>query len=315
MCPPKTLHVRVAWLVAVHASYPVDKYLLWERHGQEWTAELGRVAAQDASFRITYGHVVATDSAVIALAQPTEPVNRIRGMIGERLRLPPETGNEADLVHTTLFRYGGALSDPDKLLARLDSTSAETTAEVEELVVSKELVYPSLEAEVLGRLPLYAAGLLLAMRLRVHCHHVHLTDDHAVAHLQRCLDHEAPAVRVLASLPERCPILTEVLPIDAMGRPLVEDRPQVLGDFRLATKLEGGNFRILCVGDAQPGVLGVEAEREIRIASLDGVTQSLGVQPCGALAFRHIVRFFLSSFGKALPGRWNLVAPRMVARR
>jgi hypothetical protein len=154
VCPPKTLHVSVAWLVAVHASYPVDKDLLRERHGQEWTAELGRIAARSTPFRITYGRVVATDSAVIALAQPTEPVNRIRGMIRDRLRLPPETRNEADLVHTTLFRYGGALSDPDKLLASLESTSAETTSEVDELVVSKELVYPSLEAEVLGRLPL-----------------------------------------------------------------------------------------------------------------------------------------------------------------
>jgi hypothetical protein len=154
VCPPKTLHVSVAWLVAVHASYPVDKDLLWERYGKEWTAELGRIAARSTPFRITYGRVVATDSAVIALAQPTEPVNRIRGMIRDRLRLPPETRNEADLVHTTLFRYGGALSDPDKLLASLESTSAETTSEVDELVVSKELVYPSLEAEVLGRLPL-----------------------------------------------------------------------------------------------------------------------------------------------------------------
>jgi hypothetical protein len=154
VCPPKTLHVSVAWLLAVHASYPVDKDLLWERHGEGWTAELRHIASQSAPFRITYGHVVATDSAVVALARPGEPVNRIRGMIRERLRLPPETRNEADLVHTTLFRYSGTLSDPEKLLATLESTSAETTAEVEELVVSKELVYPSLEVEVLGRLPL-----------------------------------------------------------------------------------------------------------------------------------------------------------------
>lgn len=25
VCPPKTLHVSIAWLVAVHASYQVDK--------------------------------------------------------------------------------------------------------------------------------------------------------------------------------------------------------------------------------------------------------------------------------------------------
>ena len=36
----------------------------------------------------------------------------------------------------------------------LEDTSAEAAAEVDELVVSKELVYPSLEAEVLARLPL-----------------------------------------------------------------------------------------------------------------------------------------------------------------
>ena len=76
-------------------------------------------------------------------------------MIRERLRLPAETRNEADLVHTTLFRYRGALSDPAKFLAMLEEDmSDEATAGVDELVASKELVYPSLEAEVLGRLPL-----------------------------------------------------------------------------------------------------------------------------------------------------------------
>ncbi len=153
-CPRQTLHVSVAWLLAVHASYPVPKDSLWERHGEEWTTALNRIAAQSAGFRITYEHVVATDSAVIALAEPTEPVNRIRRMIRERLRLPSETRNEADLVHTTLFRYRGPLSDPQKFLAVLEDTTAEAAAEVDELVVSKELVYPSLEAEVLARLPL-----------------------------------------------------------------------------------------------------------------------------------------------------------------
>jgi len=155
VCPEKTLHVSVAWLLAVHASYTVPKDSLWERHAEEWTMELTRIAAQSTGFRITYEHVVATDSAVIALARPAEPVNRIRRMIREHLRLPSETRNEADLVHTTLFRYCGRLSDPEKFLAMLEEDmSAEATAEVDELVVSKELVYPSLEAKVLARLPL-----------------------------------------------------------------------------------------------------------------------------------------------------------------
>lgn len=122
MCPERTLHVSLAWLVAVHASYRVDKDSLWERYGEEWMAELRRIAARHSGFRITYEHVVATDSAVIALAQPSEPVNRIREAVRERLRLPAETRNEADLVHTTLFRYRGVLSDPAKFLATLGNT-------------------------------------------------------------------------------------------------------------------------------------------------------------------------------------------------
>jgi hypothetical protein len=154
VCPGDTLHVSVAWLLAVHASYTAPKDSLWERHADEWTAELHRIAAESEAFRITYEHIVATDSAVIALARPTGPVNRIRRVIGERLSLPPETRNEADLVHTTLFRYSGSLSDPEQFLAMVEDESAHATSEVEELVISKELVYPSLETEVLERLPL-----------------------------------------------------------------------------------------------------------------------------------------------------------------
>jgi hypothetical protein len=153
-CPQQSLHVSIAWLLAVHTSYPVPKDSLWERHAEEWTTELNRIAGQSKVFRITYEHLVATDTAVIALAEPTEPVNRIRRMIRERLRLPSETRNEADLVHTTLFRYRGPLSDPENFLAMLEDTSAEAATKVHELVISKELVYPSLEAEVLARLPL-----------------------------------------------------------------------------------------------------------------------------------------------------------------
>jgi hypothetical protein len=146
--------VSVAWLLAVHASYRASKDSLWERHADRWTEELRRISAESEAFGIAYEHVVATDSAVIALARPTGPVNRIRRMIGERLNLPPETRNEADLVHTALLRYGGSLSDPEQFLARVENESPHATSKVEELIVSKELVYPSLQTQTLARLPL-----------------------------------------------------------------------------------------------------------------------------------------------------------------
>src|SRR5215211_1272319 len=46
VCPEKTLHVSVAWLLGVHASYPLSKDSLWERDGEEWMTELRRIAAE-----------------------------------------------------------------------------------------------------------------------------------------------------------------------------------------------------------------------------------------------------------------------------
>ena len=154
VCPATTLHVSVVWLLAVHASYTAPKDFIWGRYADGWTEEMRQIAAESRSFRITYRHLVATDSAVIALATPTGPVNRIRRRIKERLSLPPETRNEADLVHTTLFRYNGALSDPRRFLASLEAESVNATSEVDELIISKELMFPSLQTEVQARLPL-----------------------------------------------------------------------------------------------------------------------------------------------------------------
>jgi hypothetical protein len=78
------------------------------------------------------------------------------------------------------------------------------------------------------------------------CHHVNLADDLAITHLKGRLDHDATAVRVLARLPERHPLLADNFPLDAVRRPLAEDRPQVLGDLRLPAQLEGG----VCMAEA-----------------------------------------------------------------
>jgi hypothetical protein len=71
VCPEKTLHVSLAWLLAVHASYMVDKDSLWERPAEEWMAQLRSIAAESTGFGITYEHVVATDSAVFPVSAPT----------------------------------------------------------------------------------------------------------------------------------------------------------------------------------------------------------------------------------------------------
>lgn len=155
--PTDSLHVSVAWLLAVHADYGAMKDDLWAECGKDWTAELAAIAAETPPFSLRYERVVATDSAIIVLASPASPaspVNDIRQRIRSRVELPPQTRNTADLVHTTLCRYQRELNDPARLLATVGETRMQVRTEVSELIISQERVYPSLDTQVLAHLPL-----------------------------------------------------------------------------------------------------------------------------------------------------------------
>src|SRR5215203_522057 len=128
-----------------------------------------------------------------------------------------------------------------------------------------------------------------AIHMCVVSHHINLLDDLAVSHLQRRLDQHTVAVRVLARLPERHPILANYLPLEAVRGLLPEGRPQVLGDLRLPAKLEGYASLGLGIDDAQIRLLGVEAEDEVRVAALDSLTHGPKVQTPVSLALCHFV--------------------------
>lgn len=153
-CPPYSLHVSVAWLLAIHVDYDTPKDDLWARYGAAWIDELAAIAAEIPAFTLRYERVVATDSAIIAVASTAHWVSDIRRRIRQQVQLPPQTRNTAALVHTTLCRYGDLLTDPARLLDAVGEARLDVPMMVTELVVAQERVYPSLESVVLARLPL-----------------------------------------------------------------------------------------------------------------------------------------------------------------
>lgn len=153
-CPTSALHVSVAWLLAVHIDYGEPKATIWARRGVEWTAELDRIAAEHEPFEMRYRWLVVTDSAVIAVAEPVSPVRGIRADIATKLALPERTKNNAEIVHTTLFRYRSPLSHPKRLLAAADSIEFTVSTRAEKLTVSEELAFPSLRTSTKARLAL-----------------------------------------------------------------------------------------------------------------------------------------------------------------
>src|SRR5262249_11729637 len=114
--PADALHANLAWLLPVHQEFDHPKDELWQRHGPQWLATLNGIVGRDQSFPLRLRHLVATDSAVITVAEEPNPFSALRRELKSALRVPGSL-SAGELVHMTLFRYVGPLRDPALLNA------------------------------------------------------------------------------------------------------------------------------------------------------------------------------------------------------
>jgi hypothetical protein len=152
--PQPAMHMSAAWLVPVHLELsPAEKEGLWAANAQDWLAGIAEELAGLRRFRLCCSGVVATDSAVIALAWPTGQINELRRKLARRLRISGDV-SPGDLLHTTLFRYCGPVGDPPALMAAAAGIEVQIEVPVTELLVIRETVFPTLESEILHRFTL-----------------------------------------------------------------------------------------------------------------------------------------------------------------
>jgi hypothetical protein len=149
--PGPALHSTVGFLIPVR-TLAGDKDEIWERNGGRWVAaiESARSTSREP-FRLRYRRLVATDAAIIAVADAPNPVTALRQTLEPRLELPWPLV-KGPLVHVSLFRYRERLRDPAGLLRALADLDFTIETEVSELLAIRETTFPCLEYEVLHRL-------------------------------------------------------------------------------------------------------------------------------------------------------------------
>ncbi len=152
--PPAALHSTVGFLIPVFRPVDHDKDEIWRQHGPGWLAGIAAAAAAEAGpLRLSFRRLVATDAAVIAVADAPNPVTGLRERLTARLDLRwPLT--KGPLVHVSLFRYRQPLRDPARLLDLLGGVDVAIDTEIGELLVVRETTFPLLEYEVLQRVPI-----------------------------------------------------------------------------------------------------------------------------------------------------------------
>ena len=122
-----------------------------------WIAALADIAGRTSSFCVCYRRLVATKSAVITVADEPNRLSALRRELMPLLHLPG-SASAGDLAHITLFRYATPLGDPAALLRWLATTEFHINIDVDELLVVRERVFPSLNYEILHRIALTPAS-------------------------------------------------------------------------------------------------------------------------------------------------------------
>lgn len=152
--PPRALHATVGWLLEVRTAYSTDKEALWRTHGEHWRSALERTVGDLSRFEIVYRSLLMTTTAIVAVAEVAEQVTVLRRTLAEQLDLPPETPSQPQLLHTTLYRYStDRLSDLPRRTT-VGEADVAISGTINELVLVRETVFPSISTCVVARFPL-----------------------------------------------------------------------------------------------------------------------------------------------------------------
>jgi hypothetical protein len=155
--PEAQLHASIAWLLQVRRDFGRPKDELWAEHGERWLTAIAAVTDATAPMRLRYDRLVVTDAAVVAVAHEPNPMAEVRRQVIAALGLPwPVTYSSLGIVHSSLLRYRQPLADPAGLLAAVAKLRVRIDTEISELLLVREFTFPTLDYEILARLPLHA---------------------------------------------------------------------------------------------------------------------------------------------------------------
>jgi hypothetical protein len=148
--------VSVAIFLSVRKEYELTKGAIWARWGPSWISGLKDLAGKLEPFEVHFGAVSVSDAAVVAVAEPVEEIEFLRAGVSELVTGAGLAIAQPSIVHCTLLRYANTGLDLDYLTKEAQDVELRATTLATTLVLSKELVYPSLVNERLERIDLRA---------------------------------------------------------------------------------------------------------------------------------------------------------------
>jgi hypothetical protein len=154
LSPRHSLHVSIYALVPVR--WPdTGKADYWNERSAQAISDLGTLCGDRRRFALCFEQLRITSSAIVAIA--TETPDMIADIRRHFDRLPGHPSfpkPRYDIVHTTLARFGSNTHVPESVVRRISTMRMSLAADIDQVQLVRERVYPSLETDDIARFAL-----------------------------------------------------------------------------------------------------------------------------------------------------------------
>lgn len=155
LLPRQYQHLSFNQVVFWGGEYALGNEGTWNSITDDFTEAFLKKNQTFESFEITFSKLIATTTGIVWTATDTaDQLEDLRKIFLRELPFPTETTKRNHIIHTTVARYSNKLNNPQRLLSYIEEQNKEVGMQVKEIILRKELMFPSIETEEIARVSL-----------------------------------------------------------------------------------------------------------------------------------------------------------------
>lgn len=150
LLPREFQHVSVNQVIFWDDNYALGNENTWNNVSSQFIEVFSSLHKKYESFNITFSKVIATTSGIVWCATDEhDELENLRNNFFQLLPFPSETTKKNHIIHTTIARFQNKLSNPNKVWEWAEYKKDYVIMKVNNIVLRKELVFPSIKTETL----------------------------------------------------------------------------------------------------------------------------------------------------------------------
>lgn len=155
LTPRPYQHISFNQVVFWGGQYKLGHDQAWAAIEDDFLAKFQNLDNKFPSFSISFIELIPMTSAIIwAATDDHDEMQSLRTTMKSALPFPEETDKENTFIHTTVARYRTSLRNPHRVAQILDKYQAPISMTVNEIILRKENIYPSLDSTDFARIKL-----------------------------------------------------------------------------------------------------------------------------------------------------------------